>query len=152
MPTPLAAKGTAIMSDNSSIMRQSQLAMRREMDRRGIAMKAVSFDSGIPYSSLLSYFPGEKNAVPAVMPVSAFYALCAALPNDLLSLLLPASQAIVTIPENVDHDKLAEAFTDYLADKNAAHHPASECGPAIGPGENARLSAKVVQLPIVRMA
>ena len=32
-------------SDNSTIMRQRQCAIRRELDRRGIPLKVISFDS-----------------------------------------------------------------------------------------------------------
>ena len=46
------------------IIRERQKAMRREMDRRGIAMKAVSMDSGIGYDALLTYFPADALKVP----------------------------------------------------------------------------------------
>lgn len=127
------------MTPNSSIvnvLKARQLVMRREMDRRGISMKAVSFDSGIPYSTLLSYFPGEKDATPALMPVSAQYCLCGAIPDDILSLLLPDGRLIVRVPQALDHDEAAAAMVDYLAKKQDAHRPESECGPAIGPGED----------------
>jgi hypothetical protein len=53
------------MADAVKIVRQRQLAIRREMDRRGIALKQVEFDSGIPYATLLSYFPLEGSREPA---------------------------------------------------------------------------------------
>jgi hypothetical protein len=134
------------MRDSSSIVRilkDRQCAMRREMDRRGIAMKAVSFDSGIPYSTLLSYFPeAEAKAVPALMPVSAQYALCGAIPEDILSQLLPDGRRIVRVPEMLDHDEISEAVQDYLQTKERAHHPESEEGREIGPNEDAHLSGK----------
>ena len=42
----------------NDIIRERQLAIRRELDRRGIALKVVSYDSKIPYPTLLTYFPG----------------------------------------------------------------------------------------------
>ena len=135
-------------NDIVRIMRDRQCAMRREMDRRGIALKAVSFDSGIPYSTLLSYFPDAKaNREPALMPVSAQYSLCSAIPQDILSLLLPEGHVIVKAPVELDHDQLAEAFHDYLHAKERAHHPESEAGREIGPNEDNILRLKVAAVP-----
>lgn len=36
------------MSDGSVIVKQRQLAIRREMDRRGFALKVLSLDTVIP--------------------------------------------------------------------------------------------------------
>jgi hypothetical protein len=137
-----------IMRDGVTIVRERQLAIRREMDRRGIALKQVEFDSGIPYATLLSYFPAEGSREPAVMPASALYKLAEgkALPNDLLSLLLPQGLVIVSVPEGVDFDDIEDACRELLATKGAAHHPESEAGREIGPGEEAELATKVVQI------
>ncbi|MGJ3625985.1 hypothetical protein AB5I41_01615 [Sphingomonas sp. MMS24-JH45] len=51
------------------IVRDRQLVVRREMDRRGISLKAVALDSGIPYATIVSYFPGERDRQPATIPV-----------------------------------------------------------------------------------
>ncbi|MES2295240.1 MAG: hypothetical protein V4527_18230 [Pseudomonadota bacterium] len=135
------------MRDVSSILKTRQSQMRREMDRRGLSMKGVSYDSGIPYSTLLSYFPDEKGkAVPALMPVSAQYALCDAVPDDILSLLLPDDRRIVRVPEGIDHDEIAEVVADYLLTKERAHHPDSEAGREIGPKEDETLRGKVAVL------
>lgn len=131
------------MADNSNIvhvLKERQCAMRRELDRRSIALKAVSFDSGIPYSTLLSYFPEPQGrAVPALMPVSAQYMLCGAIPHDVLSLLLPDGHLIVRAPVELDHDEIADAMGEYLAEKQRAHHPESEMGRDIGPNEDKTL-------------
>lgn len=134
------------MRDANTIVRDRQLVIRRELDRRGISLKAVSFDSGIPYPTIVSYFPGEKDREPATVSGAAVYCLCKGLPADLLSLLLPEGFQIVRVPEGVDHDELAELANDYLATKHAAHHPESEAGRDIGPNEQAQLTAKVVEL------
>lgn len=136
------------MSDGVRIVRQRQLAIRREMDRRGIAMKQVEFDSGIPYATLLSYFPAEGSRDPAVMPSSALYCLCekGALPNDLLSLMLPNGQVIVRVPEGIDHDQIADAMRDYLAEKDHAHHPESPAGRDIADCEDNVLRGKFAKV------
>lgn len=127
------------MRDATTIIRERQLAIRREMDRRGISLKQVSFDSGIPYPTLQSYFPAEGSRDPAVMPTSGLFCLVGALPDDLLSLFLPDGRVIVSVPEGVDHDRVAPALRDYLRAKDEAHHPDSEAGRDIGPGEDKAL-------------
>ena len=62
------------MLDESMILRDRQRTIRREMDRRGIHLKQVSFDSRIGMSTLLNYFPGGERE-PAVIPTSAQHAL-----------------------------------------------------------------------------
>lgn len=137
-----------IPHDNVAIIRARQLAIRREIDRRFIALKIVASDSGIPYDTLLTYFPVEGSREPAQIPGGAIFALCAgnALPADLLSILLPDGWQIVRAPESIDHDALCDQVVDYLARKQAAHHPESEDGVAIGPNERAELDGKVVQI------
>lgn len=130
------------MADVSEIVRQRQTGIRRELDRRGIALKVVALDSNIPYPTLLTYFPMEGAAKPVMLPMSAVYSLAAgnAIPSDLLSLLVPDGFAIVRVPEALNHDEIAEAMVEYLAEKQKAHHPESECGPAIGPNESGKLT------------
>lgn len=124
------------------IIRERQSAMRREMDRRGIAMKAVSQDSGISYGTLLTYFPADPAKQPAQIPGSAIFALTGHLPADILSLLLPNGHLIVQAPEEIDHDQVAEAFHDYLQAKERAHHPDSPAGREIAPCEDNVLRGK----------
>lgn len=129
------------MSDANEIVRQRQSAIRRELDRRGIALKAVSFDASLPYPTLLTYFPQEGGREPVMMPMSAVYACVEskAIPDDLLSLLLPTGCVLVRLPENVDHDEVCKAMGAYLRDKHEAHAATSPAGPAIAPCEDARL-------------
>lgn len=129
------------MADYNTIMRERQRAVRREMDRRGISLKAVALDCGVPYPTIRSYFPGERNAVPAVMPTSVLYAMAEAeaLPLELLSLLMPDGVQLVRVPEDIDHDELSRACRAYVDLKGEAHHPASEDGREIGAGENVQL-------------
>lgn len=136
------------MRDRNMIVRDRQLAIRREMDRRGISLKAVSLDSGISYSTIVSYFPGEQDKEPATLNGAALFILLdtGALPLDLLSLLLPAGFQIVRAPENLDHDEFEEMCRDYLATKGKAHHQDSPGGREIADCEEGVLTAKVVAL------
>ena len=137
------------MADATNIVRDRQKLVRREMNRRGISIKAVQLDGGWDSSStVLSYFPEDAHAQPAVMSVAALYRLLdtGALPSDLLSLMLPPGFQIVRAPEAIDHDDVEDMFRDYLAAKGKAHHPESEAGREIGPGEQDALDGKVVQI------
>lgn len=136
------------MRDANTIVRDRQLAIRREMDRRGISLKGVSFDSGVPYASTVSYFPGERDREPATLNVAGLYKLIegAALPLDLLSMLLPDGYQIVRAPEDVDHDALCSAINEYSAMKDRSHHPDSEAGRDIGPNEDAALRSQIVAI------
>lgn len=139
------------MRDAADIVRDRQLAIRRELNRRGILMKQVELDSGMSSSTLLSYFPANGEAKPAVMPMSAIYLLAEtrAIPDDLLSLLLPAGVMLVRVPEGIDHDELETAARDYLAEKGKAHHPESPAGREISSCEDDALTAKAVRLRAV---
>ena len=134
------------MRDNNEIVRERQLVIRRELDRRSISLKAIAFDAHICYSTLLSYFPGERDKTPATISGAALFSLCGVLPADLLSLLLPDGFQVVRVPEGCDHDTIADKASDYLTTKNAAHHPASEAGRDLGPTEQATLDSKVAEL------
>lgn len=134
------------MHDENSVVRTRQLAVRREMDRRGIAIKAVQFDGGWDHAStVMSYFPNPEGLKePATMSVAALYRLLAsgALPTDLLSLLLPDGFQIVKAPESVDHDEIAEVIQDFLRTKERAHHPDSPAGREISECEDQDLKVK----------
>lgn len=137
------------MRDCTTIVRERQKLVRRQMNERHIAIKQVQFDGGWDSpSTVMSYFPEDKDAQPAVMSLSALYRILdgKALPLDLLSLLLPDGYQIVRAPESVDHDALCEMAAHYVAEKNRAHHPDSEAGREIGPGENDSLGCIVMQL------
>lgn len=139
-----------ILSDVDTIVRGRQLAMRREIDRRGIALKAVSYDSGIPMPTLLSYFPGGERE-PSVLPATALFKLLAgdALPHDVLSLILPDGEQIVRAPEEIDHDEMERVARDYLAAKGAAHHPDSPDGREISDCEDRDLDQRAARLVAV---
>lgn len=141
------------MADNSNIvraMRDRQQTIRRQLDARAISLKALSMDSGIGYSTLLSYFPNPEGAAePAQMPVSAVHMLCGHVPSDLLSLLLPDGFMIVAVPEDVDHDDLEVWCREYLRIKGEAHHPESPAGRELAECEDRRLDRHVAGLRAV---
>jgi hypothetical protein len=135
------------MRDSSTIMRERQNAVRRELDRRQCALKVISLDSGIPYSTLLSYFPApEGGKEPAELPSGALYRLCGHLPCDLLNLLMPEGFAIVRVPTGVDYDSVSSLCREFIDIKDKAHHPESEAGRDLGPTEQGTLTGCVVQL------
>lgn len=138
------------MRCENTIVRERQLVIRRELDRRGVSLKAVALDSGLPYSSVISYFPGERDREPATISGAAVYALCdgKALPADLLSLLLPDGWQIVRAPECVDHDALCEWAEGYVHAKTRAHRQDSPMGPEIAPCEQEELDGKVAAFPV----
>ena len=127
------------MCNSVTIIRSRQISIRREMDRRGIALKAVEFDSGIAYATLQSYFPQDGAREPAQIPGGAIYSLCGALPADLLSLLLPDGFQIVRAPEAMDHDDLARKVLAFQTVKAASHCPESPGGREISPCEDVKL-------------
>lgn len=134
------------------VILERQAGMRREMDRRGMAMKIVAQDSRIPYQTLLTYFPADSAKKPAQIPASAVYALTGVIPSDILSLLLPDRFLVLEVTEGIDHDEFASHCRDFLSEKDAAHHPQSEAGRDIGPGEDHKLKAKAVPLTLVKAA
>lgn len=123
-------------------IRATQERIFRIALRGELTLKAISLDSGIPYNTLRSY--AGHNGETAEMPVSALRKLIGVIPDELLSLLLPDGRSIVQVPENIDHNEIADAMVGYLARKQEAHRPDSECGPAIGPTEHRDLTCKLI--------
>jgi hypothetical protein len=136
-----------IMPDEDTIVRARQKAIRREIDRREIAIKAIQYDGGWKCpSTVLSWFPAAEDKDPQIMSMAGFYRLISrkALPVELLSVMLPDGFRIVRVPEEVDHDEIATVLHDYLQTKERAHHPESPDGREISSCEDADLSGKVV--------
>lgn len=137
------------MTDYDNIVRDRQKAIRREIDRRDIAIKSIQLDGGWKEpSTVLSYFPADQFKVPATMSVAALYRFIKteALPIELLSMLLPEGFSIVRNPESIDHDEIDCLMRDYVATKAQAHHPESEAGREIGPGEDNVLRGKFARV------
>lgn len=130
-------------STNLEVILARQSAIRRELDRRQIALKVVSQDSRIPYSTLLTYFPADPLKRPAQIPGSAIYALAGHIPDDLMSLLLPDGFQVVRASEDINHDEIAEVMAQYLATKDKAHHVDSPEGREISRCEDSALDRKL---------
>lgn len=137
------------MHDESTIVgiiRDRQSAMRRQMDKRHIAMKVVADDSDLCYETLLTYFPADQHKRPVQIPGSAIFALTGHLPADILSLLLPDGFQVVRAPEEINHDELADVMAEYLSTKQHAHHPESPDGREISEGEDNVLCGKFARV------
>jgi hypothetical protein len=141
------------MADSSTIMRDAQRAVREKLIDRGASLKVIAAKSKIPYSTLLSYFPGNERdgtpKLPAELPSGALYRLCGALDADLLNLLLPDGFAIVQIPADADYEQVSAACRDFVNAKEESHHPESEEGRDIGPTERNNLGTKAATLRVV---
>lgn len=118
--------------------------MALDPQRYGLTLKMIQADSGLDYDSLRNYAAGKTT-----MPITAVDALIDVLPDELLSLLFSGGRVIVRMPEEIDHDEIEEAALSFLATKGKAHHPESEAGREIGPGEDLALRAKAVVLKAV---
>jgi hypothetical protein len=128
------------MDRKSQILDRQRRMFRIALDptRYGLTIKMIAADANLGEDSVRNYAAGET-----MMPLFALDALIDVLPDDLLSLLLPAGRAIVQVPEEVNHDEAAAGMLAYLSDKASAHRPDSEAGPAIGPNEDARLRKRL---------
>lgn len=127
--------------DISARQKRVQQSVFLEANNRGLTIKVIHYDTGISQDTLRSWARGE-----AVMSIAGLFGLVGVIPDDLLSMLLPDGRQIVRVPENLDHDEIETACRDFLAAKGQAHHPESECGREIGPGEKDVLDRKVVAL------
>jgi hypothetical protein len=128
-------------------MRDRQARMFRiamDPQRYGLTLKMIEADSGIDYDSLRNYASGKTT-----MPITAVDCLIDVLPDEMLTLLFSNGRVLVKAPEEIDHHQIAPALRDYLRAKDDAHHPDSEAGEAIGPGEHKALCGK---LALVRAA
>ena len=152
MLQPLTERRNKIMADYDKIVRDRQAAIRRQMDDRRISIKQVQYDGQWDSpSTVLSYFPADRDKTPATMSVASLFRLLetGALPADLLSMLLPTGFQIVRAPEEIDHDEMERVARDYLAAKGAAHHPDSPGGREISACEDDALDAKAARLRAV---
>jgi len=125
--------------------------MRRAMDRASIALKVVAADSGINYSTLLTYFPADPCKEPVQIPQGAVFVLkqSKALPLDILNLLQPDGLALVHVPDEIDLHTIGLIVAEIIALKNAAHHPDSPSGVEISECEAEGIARKVAELRAV---
>lgn len=126
-----------------SVRKRQRAVFTKATDRRtyNLSITEIAEASGLDDSSVSNYAGGVTT-----MSMVAFDALFDVVPDELLAKLLPGRRAIIQLPDGISHDDLAALMVDYLAEKQRAHHPDSEAGPAIGPGEYDRLTAKALKL------
>jgi hypothetical protein len=134
------------MRDETTVMRDALMAIRAELDRRLIPHKVSAAKAGVGVSTWLSWFPAE--GTPQVPSLSFLPALASGLPGDLLSLLVPDGFHIVPDPTGMDYDDFAAGCIRFAGEHANARHPLSECGVDIGPGEEGKLNAAILHLPI----
>lgn len=127
--------------DRQIILEAQERVFRLAKRDHGLTLKAIHLDSGIDYDSLCNYARGETQ-----MPLGVLCALIGVIPDELLSLLLPEGRAIVTVPDNIDHDEIAPVLLDYLRTKEEAHHPESPAGRDIAPCEDNVLRGKFARV------
>lgn len=115
---------------------------RRDHD---LCLNAISSKSSIPYNTIRSYAGSGCATVP--MPLSALLKLTDVIPDYLLSRLTGlVGRCLVNVPDTLDLDAVSEWCRQFIAEKDRAHHPDSECGRDIGPNEHASLGCTVVQI------
>ncbi|KMS59148.1 hypothetical protein V474_07860 [Novosphingobium barchaimii LL02] len=135
-----------ILSRKEQILDRQKRMFRIAQDptRIGLTLKMIAADADLNLQSVRNYAAGETE-----MPMSALDALIGVLPDDLLSLLLPAGHAIVTVPDGICHDEIEKAARDFLAAKGEAHHPSSPGGRELSACEIASLNRKAAKLRAV---
>ena len=127
----------------------TQALLRRQQDmfleaaNRGVTHKAIHYQTKLSLSVIGQYARGET-----AMSMPSMLKIMTVVGNELVSMLLDDGDAIVNVPDGLDHDGLADSFRDYLREKDHAHHPDSPAGREIAPCEDARLSGLVVNIPI----
>jgi hypothetical protein len=134
------------MDRKSQILDRQKRMFRIAQDptRYGLTLKMIAADADLGLDSIRNYAAGET-----VMPLTALDALVDVLPDELLSLLLPAGHAIVTVPEGICHDEIEKAAREFLAAKGEAHHPESPGGRELAECEVVTLNRKAAKLRAV---
>jgi hypothetical protein len=134
------------MDRKSQILDRQKRMFRIAQDptRYGLTLKMIAADADLGLDSVRNYAAGET-----VMPMTALDALVDVLPDELLSLLLPAGHAIVSVPEGICHDEIEKAAREFLAAKGEAHHPESPGGRELADCEVVTLNRKVAKLRAV---
>jgi hypothetical protein len=123
---------------------QRMFRIAQDPTRYGLTLKMIAADADLGYDSVRNYAAGETQ-----MPVYALAALVGVIPDELLSLLLPTGRQIVAVPDDIDHDAIAEACQDFLRAKAEAHREDSPEKRDIASCERATLNVKAARLKAV---
>lgn len=119
---------------------------------RRFSVKELANATGVPDWQINTALIRGDHPDNRPLPPEALLSIASFLGPVFTNKWLGLAQQMAVYSGEIDHDELAEKVADYLAEKNAAHHPESEAGRDIGPGEHARLTAKVYELPIAKRA
>ena len=126
-----------------------------------MSFKTVAEDSGIPYSTLCTYFSQEDHIRLAELPLSNYVRLVGVLPDQWLSRLLdPADRHLAhNGDEDNEFDDLADKADEVAREVRRARHPRSPGGTEIIAKEEAKikhlaraLRAVTAREPIAEMA
>jgi hypothetical protein len=111
----------------------------------GLTIRDLEAETKIPATTLRSYTKG------AVMPITAFAKLCAVIPDELTSLMLPEGKHVGTDRPADDGDvaQLAEESAEFNVEYLHSTSPRSEGGKAITPRELGNLKDRARRLTAV---
>lgn len=93
-------------NDISHRMQERQIRLGRVMAKNGITLKAISIDSGIPYNTVRSYFPGERDLFPSIMPITALVQLFGVIPDEWLSILTEPEGRVFSRSDEADDGQI----------------------------------------------
>jgi hypothetical protein len=125
------------MSANDRILARTLATQQRigrlAKNEYGLTLECISFESGIPYATVRSYFSQAKNVRLAELPISNFVKLIGVIPDELLSQLLsPADRHLAhDADEDSDLDDLADKADEVAREVRRARHPKSPGGTEI---------------------
>lgn len=99
----------------------------------GLTLEAIAAESGIPYSTVRSYFSQQQNFRLSEIPITAFVKLCGVIPDQLMSQLLdPADRHLVhNGDEDHDLDDLGDKADEVAREVRRARRPDSPGGTEI---------------------
>lgn len=125
------------MSSNDNILQMTLKAQKRigrlAKNEYGLTLESIAFESGIPYSTIRSYFNQAKNVRLAEIPISNFVKLIGVIPDELLSQLLdPADRHLAhNEGEDGDMDDIGDIADEVAREVRRARHPKSPGGTEI---------------------
>jgi hypothetical protein len=99
----------------------------------GLTLEAISVESGVPYSTVRTYFSQQKNFRLSEMPVSAFVKFCGVIPDQLMSQLLDPADRHLAHNGDEDHDldDLGDKADEVAREVRRARRPDSPGGTEI---------------------
>lgn len=106
-----------------------------------MSLKTIAQDSGIPYSTVCTYFSQEANLRLAELPLSNYVRLVGVLPDDWLSRLLDPADRHLAQNGDADNefDDLADKADEVAREVRRARHPRSPGGTEIIATEEERI-------------